>query len=508
MDSRIITQSILTAPREVLAAQLALLDEATLAALLKSKATDTFSDEKGSFNRAVEGAANRLMKESPAELALRLMGALNEILEVPPRRYAAPRDFEDNAGEILTRCLAVLRDTEKDFSGNNLQDLLRFLTNRMFGEIGKRFESLDAGQQQQVVDAVRAFITDLPEAQREKIRNEIGADQITDSYIRKAIVSGTLSTAFATVVSVGGFAFYTGAVSLLATLAGLVGLTLPFSVYVGLTSTIAVVANPLFFVPVVAGGGWWLYTRQNKAMRRRLAPLVVAQAVLNHVGRSAVGGEDHLEEALGLWQVSWSAVVQSRAQLAEVERRLANTREELSRTGDTIRQLKRRYTRKAADVGDIEAGVRDGCAAHADSIAFGEWGEDVASCGRDLQARRQAVRECRARPARPGIGGIADRAARWLASLEAERQATAAADQLLHAVLGTEGRFPPPIIELLRRRDETKAEQRAITAELAENRRKEATLLSQETAERHTLTKRRAERNRAESRYWGLSEIK
>ena len=112
------------------------------------------------------------------------------------RRYVAPRDFEDNGEEILARCLAVLRETEKDFSGADLQDMLGFLMNKMFGEIGKRFESLSSDRQQQVVDAVRKFIEDLPEAQREKLRNEIGADQITDSYIRKAIVSGTLSTGF------------------------------------------------------------------------------------------------------------------------------------------------------------------------------------------------------------------------------------------------------------------------------------------------------------------------
>ena len=51
MDNRIVTQSFLTAPREMLAAQLALLDQTTLAKLLKSKATDLFSDEKGEFNR-------------------------------------------------------------------------------------------------------------------------------------------------------------------------------------------------------------------------------------------------------------------------------------------------------------------------------------------------------------------------------------------------------------------------------------------------------------------------
>jgi hypothetical protein len=110
MDSTIVSQSFLTAPREMLAAQLALLDHSTLAKLLKSKAADLFNEEKGEFNRIVDESARRLMSEEPGELALRIFGILNVILEIPPRRYAAPRDFEDNCEEILSRCLAVLRE--------------------------------------------------------------------------------------------------------------------------------------------------------------------------------------------------------------------------------------------------------------------------------------------------------------------------------------------------------------------------------------------------------------
>ena len=93
MDSRIVAQSFLTAPREMLAAQLALLDQTTLAKLLKSKATDLFSDETGEFNRIVDEASHHLMNESAAELVLRLLSALNAILGIPARRYVAPRDF-------------------------------------------------------------------------------------------------------------------------------------------------------------------------------------------------------------------------------------------------------------------------------------------------------------------------------------------------------------------------------------------------------------------------------
>ena len=510
MDNRIVTQSFLTAPREILAAQLALLDQTTLAKLLKSKATDLFSDEKGEFNRIVEEAARRLVNESAAELVLRLLGALNAILGIPARRYVAPRDFEDNGEEILARCLAVLRETEKDFSGTDLQDMLRFLMNKMFGEIGKRFETLSSDKQQEVVDAVRKFIEELPEAQREKLQKEIGGDQITDSYIRKAIVSGTLSTAFAAAVSVGGFAFYTGAVSLLATLAGLVGLTLPFSVYMGLTSTIAVISNPLFFIPVIAGGGWWLYSRQNQKMRQRLAPLVLVQSVLAYLAGRAKG-IDHADEALRLWQAAWTQVERSRAELVQAEHALAATQEDLSRTKNCIRLLNQRQEQQAKDIREIHIQVKTLCVASANEIASARWGDSARDGGQKLKTCLDATERCRSRPVKPGISGVFDRMGRGMDTWDSEQKADSAATALASAVIESNGQsatYPAPVSELLRRHTGIKAKQQELESELSKNRQKKAALETQEAAEQQHRYKCQAERSRTESRYRGLSEIK
>lgn len=73
--------------------------------------------------------------------------------------------------------------------------------------------------------------------------------------VRKAIATSGTSIVFAIIVEVSGFAFYTTATSLVATFAGLFGLTLPFGFYTGLTSTIEVLANPLFIIPLLLGGG-------------------------------------------------------------------------------------------------------------------------------------------------------------------------------------------------------------------------------------------------------------
>ena len=432
---------------------------------------------------------------------------MNEVLDIPPRRYQAPRDFEDNSEEILARCLAVLRESEPEFTGADLQDMLRFLMNKMFGEIGKRFESLGSDKQQQVADAVRKFIDDLPEAQREKLRNEIGTDKITDSYIRKAIVSGTLSTAFAAAVSLGGFGFYMGAVSLMAALAGLVGITLPFSFYMGVTSSIAVIANPIFFVPVVAGGGWWLYGRQNDKMRRRLAPLVVAQSVLAHLGGRA-NDLDHTDEALHFWQSAWIMVERARTELTESETALASTQEELRLTGNSIRALGDRRAQLTTDQDAIRVKVKTRCAMSSVLISRSEWGSHLHEVGLRLENLQNEAAACRTRP----VKGVFDRISRsydtWSKTGKADSAAGAAAAAAIDAGDGGASMYPTDVKDLVHRFALADDTRRAVDTELSTTQRKKTALEKQAAAEQQDVWNCRSECVRAEARYWGLSKLK
>ncbi len=283
-DGRIFADSIFALPKENLCACLALLQELTLYELLSSRARDLWTREPGAFARKLNESAKPLAGLSPGELALRIFGITNEILGLDPRHYAGRRDFADNAGDIIGRCLDVLRKTEKDFGGNDLQAMVRFHFQRMLGEVEQKFDNLRPEQQTRIVEGIRKLIEALPLEQQEKLRTELKADELSDAVLRQALTTGAIALAFSSAVSSFHFAFYTGAVSLLHGLAGLVGLTLPFGFYVGLTSTIAVLSSPLFLLPLLGGSGAWLYTKNNSAMRQRLVPLVVTQMVAAHLG--------------------------------------------------------------------------------------------------------------------------------------------------------------------------------------------------------------------------------
>lgn len=69
---------------------------------------------------------------------------------------------------------------------------------------------------------------------------------------------------------------------MVAGITSLIGIHLSFYTYTVLTSMMAGLANPLFFVPVIAGGGAWMASKANRSIRGTLYPTLVAMSVLAH----------------------------------------------------------------------------------------------------------------------------------------------------------------------------------------------------------------------------------
>ena len=98
-------------------------------------------------------------------------------------------------------------------------------------------------------------------------------------------MTSSVSFVFATIVEISGFAFYTTATTLLFKFASFFGLTLPFASYTTLTSTIAVIANPLFLFILLFGGGAYIVNRQNKSLKNNLLPITIMQITLPYLSQ-------------------------------------------------------------------------------------------------------------------------------------------------------------------------------------------------------------------------------
>jgi DNA repair exonuclease SbcCD ATPase subunit len=85
---------------------------------------------------------------------------------------------------------------------------------------------------------------------------------------------------FAIVVDIAGFAAYTTLSTLIAGLAGIFGVTLPFGFYVASSSVMAVVTSPIFILLLLTGGAVYIDRKQGAKLKERLIPIIIFQLVL------------------------------------------------------------------------------------------------------------------------------------------------------------------------------------------------------------------------------------
>lgn len=166
--------------------------------------------------------------------------------------------------------------------------MIKFQMSKLFDELDNNFKDFTIEEQTKFASKVNEYLQSLPEEQQKIIKEKLGVNDLTNDMIRKVIITSGSSILFAIIVEVSGFAFYMTANSLLASIAtGIFGVTLSFTAYSTLTSTIAILANPLFFVPVLLGGGALLAKHQNKKLKKKLLPITIMQITLPYMSKEA-----------------------------------------------------------------------------------------------------------------------------------------------------------------------------------------------------------------------------
>jgi hypothetical protein len=273
-------RGLVASDSESLRTQVALWDDMELWKLLWKKVRDSVQEEdliREELNEKVDWLGQFGDDQIRVMLLTRIASHLD--LELPSRLTAG--DLDDLGKEIEQQTIALLKENDSDFDGETTPELAQHVMKGLFEDLADKFESQDEETQQKIVDAIMEEIESMPEKQRERLREELDVDELSRDAIRKAVATGALGAAFGGVVQVAGFPAYMAAVKALAAMAGMVGLGLPFSAYATLTSVIAVLANPLFMVPALLGGGWLLTSYTNGKMRNNLLPVVVTQSTVH-----------------------------------------------------------------------------------------------------------------------------------------------------------------------------------------------------------------------------------
>ena len=116
----------------------------------------------------------------------------------------------------------------------------------------------------------------LSAADWEKVREVIGADQVTTEAFGKLITAAAIGTTGAIAANAAGFALYTALTSAMASIAGALGVTLPFGVFMGATSLLAFLTGP--FIPLSIGA---VALFQAGKVNRKVARMLLAQSLVS-----------------------------------------------------------------------------------------------------------------------------------------------------------------------------------------------------------------------------------
>ena len=321
---RLVLAGLATLQREELCNFLAIFDQ--LSAV--SVATDSIRDFQGwlsrqspqpeqAFKRRVQRAADahRRSECSDAHLRLLVWVALRDALGLSrlialaiataDRRGAelaseAARELSPNISDesapvdsaqwrkVARKIRAAFSDQDADFG-----DVVRFEVAR---KIGESADELPPALREQIVASLRGHMATLP-------------DELRDAALEEAVRTGNLKTlsTLAAGTAWGGAAVAVALADFSAyILAAKASALIPLLGAKAAVSALAVLANPLFVIPALVGGAWWVNQGMNKKLRRGHASQLCC--VLAMRGLSCRTGEAELKRCLDDFKHAGSSV--------------------------------------------------------------------------------------------------------------------------------------------------------------------------------------------------------
>lgn len=266
------------------AAQIAMWENMTIWKTAYQKLTSLYTAQD-EISRMIEQERNNLIrnfKNKPLAPESILLNSICEHLSIEARKPKSIGDLDDLGQEIEGRVIVLQKKVSKnDFQGETINDLIQYNVQKMFDNLSAKFEKKNKEEQKEIVKKIIEVIDEMPDEQKEVLRKKLNIDSLSHDAVSRAILTGALGIAFASLVEIAGFSAFTFAVEALAAIAGIVGLTLPFAAYTTLTSMMAAFANPLLIIPAAVGLGYFMTKRGNRTIRDNLLPTVVTQIVVS-----------------------------------------------------------------------------------------------------------------------------------------------------------------------------------------------------------------------------------
>jgi hypothetical protein len=296
MDGRIVADALVNTPNESLRYLYASLNSLNIWKMMLGSVKDVIKrGEVTSHQKSIQKAADNLMNVTDNEVRIRFLLDLCKFLKIKPNNLQTRHDYYEVCDDIVKRCIEYTKihdnrvsivnklrkkTPEYTFEGSTLHDIVQYQIKKLFIAVGEKFEDISEDKQDEFIEKLEIFINQLPEEKQKKIKEKLKIDEISKNNLRNAIAASGASIVFAIVVDIAGFTAYTTLSSLIAGLAGIFGITLPFGFYVASSSVMAVATSPIFILLLLSGGAVYIDRKQGAKLKERVIPIIIFQLVL------------------------------------------------------------------------------------------------------------------------------------------------------------------------------------------------------------------------------------
>lgn len=262
-------------PKRVSASLIAMLEETTLSSVLKDK----FKLSDSRLSDLISSRVNILSLQSEQQLLDQLVKELSLAAEVQSPDTTPVSLFWMR--EILNEVAIALKIDPNPLTDD---ELLVEALNKAFSQFIERvqegWKSLSIEERQRVVYSWINNLnsSDLSDQEKLEVAKAIGVNELTIDAIKPAIVSTMLVSLVSIGVAGSGFGVYIAATTLMHTvMTSMLGITLPFAIYSGLTTSMGLLISPVGALALAFGLLARIGSQKSKEIKKHLLTLALLQ---------------------------------------------------------------------------------------------------------------------------------------------------------------------------------------------------------------------------------------
>jgi hypothetical protein len=182
--------------------------------------------------------------------------ALRKVLE---RRSGASPGASDEAltVQMVQRAARFLKVDDHLTPAQKADAVFARISERVLSQFQKELASQDADKTRQTVDSLDHRIKDMDDGQRRNVQRILNVDSLTGETMRSALMQAGAPAAILAAVSAAGFGGFVALSTIIhAVFTTILGITLPFTLYMGASSLLAFITGPVGWLLILGIGSW------------------------------------------------------------------------------------------------------------------------------------------------------------------------------------------------------------------------------------------------------------